>query len=105
MQAHVRIAQHPHICLATMCRVHHRADVSRMQERRTRDLEEAEAKATTAVCQPDDLIDFAHLKHRRGVAQVRTCAFASSLGCMCEKLSLGARCTVCLRPFCHLWHQ
>lgn len=50
-----------------------------LEERRGRDLEEADAKAAAHAAQPDDLIDFAHLKHRRGVAQVLclpVCCFA-----------------------------
>ena len=42
-----------------------------LEERRSRDIEEQDAKNAGHACQPDDLIDFAHLKHRRGVAQVR----------------------------------
>jgi hypothetical protein len=47
-----------------------------LQEQRGRDIEEQDAKAAANACQPDDLIDFAHLKHRKGVAQVcsRCCA-------------------------------
>lgn len=41
-----------------------------LEERRGRDIEEQDAKAAANACQPDDLIDFAHLKHRKGVAQV-----------------------------------
>lgn len=41
-----------------------------LEERRSRDIEEQDAKAAANACQPDDLIDFAHLKHRKGVAQI-----------------------------------
>ena len=54
-----------------------------LEERRERDLEEADAKAAANACQPDDLIDFAHLKHRRGVAQARFLAL--SCACMCVR--------------------
>lgn len=42
-----------------------------LEEQRTRAADEADAKAAENAAQPDDPIDFAHLKHRRGVSQVR----------------------------------
>lgn len=41
-----------------------------LEEQRIRAADEADAKAAENKCQPDDPIDFAHLKHRRGVSQV-----------------------------------
>lgn len=41
-----------------------------LEEQRSRAATEADAKAAENKCQPDDPIDFAHLKHRRGVSQV-----------------------------------
>jgi coatomer subunit beta len=41
-----------------------------LEERRSRDIEEQDARNAANACQPDDLIDFAHLKHRKGVAQI-----------------------------------
>lgn len=41
-----------------------------LEEQRNRAADEADAKAAENKCQPDDPIDFAHLKHRRGVSQV-----------------------------------
>jgi hypothetical protein len=41
-----------------------------LEEQRNRAAEEADEKAAENACQPDDPIDFAHLKHRRGVSQV-----------------------------------
>lgn len=43
-----------------------------LEEQRNRAAHEADAKAAENKCQPDDPIDFAHLKHRRGVSQVRS---------------------------------
>jgi coatomer subunit beta len=46
-----------------------------LEEQRTRAADEADAKAAENASQPDDPIDFAHLKHRRGVSQVQlTCS-------------------------------
>lgn len=42
-----------------------------LEEQRTRAADEADAKAAENAAQPDDPIDFAHLKHRRGVSQVQ----------------------------------
>jgi hypothetical protein len=58
---------------ALHCSIHTRSQhaVAVLQERRSRDLQEEDEKAAANMCQPDDLIDFAHLKHRRGVAQAR----------------------------------
>lgn len=48
-----------------------------LEEQRTRAADEADAKAAEKKSQPDDPIDFSHLKHRRGVSQVCAPTFPS----------------------------
>lgn len=55
-------------CWLDQCRSSYAALLS---EKQMRIQEEQQAKAAELLCQPDDLINFAHLKHRKGLSQVR----------------------------------
>jgi hypothetical protein len=66
---HVLSSPNPEVtqCWLEQCRTSYSALLS---EKQSRLLEEQQAKAAELLCQPDDLINFAHLKHRKGLSQV-----------------------------------
>jgi coatomer subunit beta len=69
----IRMLNNPSEDVARLWLTAYRAAYSAsLDEQRTRAADEADAKAAENASQPDDPIDFAHLKHRRGVSQVRT---------------------------------
>jgi coatomer subunit beta len=67
----LRVLDAPHAAVAAVFLGECRASFARMtREKLGRDAEEAAARSGAPVSQPDDLIDFYHLKARKGLSQV-----------------------------------